>query len=57
VFSYRSGDVLLPKIDMVEPLRAEADHFLDCLRLKREPLTNIAHARTVVRILEQAVRC
>lgn len=56
-FSYRTGDVLLPKIDMVEPLRAEADHFLDCLRHKREPLTNIAHARTVVRILEQAVRC
>jgi predicted dehydrogenase len=57
LFSYRSGDVLLPKIDMVEPLRAEADHFLDCLRNGQEPLTNIAHARGVVGILEQAVRC
>jgi predicted dehydrogenase len=52
-FSYRSGDILLPRIDWVEPLRCEAEHFLSCMRDGTAPLTGIAHARTVVDILER----
>ncbi|QYM77527.1 Gfo/Idh/MocA family oxidoreductase [Horticoccus luteus] len=55
-FSYRSGDILLPQINFIEPLRAEADHFVDCVRRNVTPLTGIDHARKVVRILEQASR-
>lgn len=55
-FSYRSGDILLPQINFTEPLRAEADHFVDCVRRNVTPLTGIDHARKVVRILEQASR-
>jgi predicted dehydrogenase len=53
-FDYRSGDILLPKIDWVEPLRTEARHFLDCIRTGAAPLTGIAHARRVISIMEQA---
>jgi predicted dehydrogenase len=53
-FNYRSGDILLPQINFVEPLRVEAEHFSDCIRNSRAPLTGCEHARTVVSILERA---
>ena len=53
-FNYRSGDILLPQVKFVEPLRVEAEHFIDCIKNKTTPLTGLAHARTVVSILEQA---
>lgn len=53
-FSYRSGDILLPKVNWVEPLRCEAEHFLNCVLTGQEPLTGITHARGVVGILERA---
>jgi predicted dehydrogenase len=56
-FNYRSGDILIPKIDWVEPLRGEAQHFADCIRQQASPLTGLAHARQVVSILEQATTC
>ncbi len=55
-FSHRSGDIHIPGIDFPEPLRVEAQEFLDCLREGREPLSGIAHARQVVGILEAAQR-
>jgi predicted dehydrogenase len=53
-FSYRSGDILLPQVRFVEPLRLEAEHFAECIREGTEPTTGIRHARTVVSILERA---
>jgi predicted dehydrogenase len=53
-FNYRSGDILLPQIQFVEPLRVEAQHFRDCIFDGEEPLTGLKHARTVVSILERA---
>jgi len=53
-FSYRTGDILLPKINWVEPLRCEAEHFLDCVQAGKEPLSGNKHARGVVEILERA---
>jgi predicted dehydrogenase len=53
-FSYRSGDVLLPHVNFVEPLRLEAEHFLECVRTGKEPDTDVTHARTVASILERA---
>ncbi len=44
-FNYRSGDILLPQVNFVEPLRVEAEHFLDCIKNKTTPLTGLAHAR------------
>jgi predicted dehydrogenase len=53
-FSYRSGDIVLPNISFTEPLRAEAEHFVDCIRNGKKPITGALHARNVVSILEQA---
>ena len=53
-FDYRSGDVLLPRIDFKEPLKAEIDHFIDCIQNGTACLTGVAHARKVVEILSTA---
>jgi predicted dehydrogenase len=53
-FNYRSGDILLPQVKFKEPLRVEAEHFLECIRNGSEPMTGISHARNVVSILERA---
>lgn len=53
-FNYRSGDILLPEVKFTEPLRVEAEHFRDCVLNAQQPMTGIAHARTVVSILERA---
>jgi predicted dehydrogenase len=53
-FSYRSGDLLFPQIKFTEPLRDEAEHFVECIRNGASPITGVPHARNVVSILEQA---
>lgn len=53
-FNYRSGDILLPQVKFVEPLKVEAEHFVDCIQNGRTPSTGIDHARNVVAILERA---
>ena len=55
-FNYRSGDLLMPHVNFTEPLRYEAETFVECLRNGGKPITGIAHARNVVSILEQAGR-
>jgi predicted dehydrogenase len=55
-FSYRTGDILLPQVNFTEPLKTEAQHFVDCIRSGAEPLTGIKHARTVVDVLERATK-
>ena len=49
--SYRSGDVLLPKIDFVEPLKIEVSHFVECVKGGVSCITGPEHARNVVEIL------
>ena len=53
-FSYRSGDVILPKIDFQEPLKVEIDHFIDCIQDGAKCITGIDHARKGVEILPAA---
>jgi predicted dehydrogenase len=54
IFQYRSGDILLPRLDFPEPLSVEIDHFLDCIERGTPCLTGIEHAKKVVGILESA---
>jgi len=54
LFRYRSGDIWIPKIDYREPLRLEAEHFLDCIREGKEPLSGPSHSLKVIGILEKA---
>lgn len=55
-FSYRSGDILMPDVQFTEPLRSEAESFVECIWNGKQPITGIPHARTVVSILEHAQR-
>jgi predicted dehydrogenase len=50
----RVGDIYIPKIDLVEPLKAECQHFLDCILKGTTPLTDGASGLKVVRVLEAA---
>lgn len=53
-FRYRSGDIWIPKINFVEPLRRQCKHFLYCIKEGIEPLTGFTHTKGVIRILENA---
>ena len=48
----RTGDILLPRINLQEPLQVETGHFLDCVRTGETPLTGPQHGRSVVAVLE-----
>lgn len=52
----RAGDVLIPRLDFVEPLRVECTHFVECIRTKQRPLTDGYDGLRVVRALEAAQR-
>jgi len=52
----RSGDVIIPRIPPVEPLRAECQHFLDCVRSGQTPRADGRDGLAVVRMLEAARR-
>ena len=54
--SVRDGDIVIPKITPGEPLKAECDHFLECIRTGRQPLTGGRAALAVVRALEAMQR-
>jgi len=50
----RSGDIVIPKISLQEPLRLECQHFVDCVRERRAPLTDGASGLRVVKVLAAA---
>jgi predicted dehydrogenase len=54
--SYRYGDIVLPRIEEAEPLKTESQHFLDCIREGRRPLSDGANGLEVVEVLEAACR-
>ena len=55
-FSYRYGDIYSPRIEDYEPLRKVCDHFVDCIKRGRTPLTDGYSGLKVVSILEAASR-
>lgn len=54
--SYRTGDILAPKLDSVEPLYAEAVHFIECIKTGQRPITDGIAGLQVVAGLEAADR-
>jgi predicted dehydrogenase len=51
-YAYHYGDMYVPYIKQEEPLRAECQHFLDCIRNGAEPITSGRSGVELVRILE-----
>ncbi len=50
-FNHRSGDVLLPKVQYEEPLKVQISHFIDCIANGTKCITDVDHAKKVIKIL------
>lgn len=51
-YAYHYGDMYAPYIKQEEPLKTECQHFLDCIRDGKVPLTSGEQGTQLVRILE-----
>jgi predicted dehydrogenase len=54
--TYRSGDILSPRLDTTEPLYIECAHFLECIQTGRVPDTSPRSGVDVVRVIQAAER-
>ena len=52
--AYHYGDMYAPHLDHAEPLRLECEHFLGCIRSRKEPRSSGTEGLQVVRVLEAA---
>ena len=52
----RFGDIYVPSIEMQEPLQLECQHFLDCIREGRRPLSDGHNGLQVLRVLDALQR-
>jgi len=55
-FQIRDGDIISPRIEASEPLKNECRHFLECVRLRQQPISSGIEGREVVRVLEAVNR-
>jgi len=53
-FKLRYGETILPEIETSEPLKNEFNHFLDCIKNNKKPITDGEAGLGVVKILEAA---
>ena len=53
-FTYHYGDSYIPHLKQEEPLKAECQHFLDCIEKGTQPMTSGNEGLELVRILEAA---
>jgi predicted dehydrogenase len=51
---YRTGDMWAPKLENREALAAECEHFLECVRFNKMPMSSGTSGLNVVRLLEAA---
>ena len=56
MIGYRSGDMWAPQISLTEGLKVEVQHFLSCIRERRQPLSDGEAGLRVVTLLEAATR-
>ena len=53
-FSYRYGDIQIPRIEEKEPLFCECEHFVKCIKSGETPNTDGVNGARVVNVLEAA---
>jgi predicted dehydrogenase len=53
-YSYHYGDSYIPYVKQEEPLKVECQHFLDCIKQGKTPLTSGRAGMEVVKVLEAA---
>jgi predicted dehydrogenase len=52
----RFGDILIPRVEMAEPLKLECQHFIECVRDRATPTSDAQDGLRVIRIIEAAQR-
>lgn len=50
----REGDIHIPKIDMVEPLKLECQHFIECIHKNQPPFTDGENGLEILEVLDAA---
>ena len=57
-FQYKlhSGDILIPRLDLHEPLQMECAHWIDCIRTGSRPLTDGENGLCVLKVLDAGER-
>ncbi len=55
-FSIRDGDIISPKIEFNEPLKAQCQHFVDCVHQGCPPLSGGREGLEVVQVMEAIAR-
>jgi predicted dehydrogenase len=53
-YAYRYGDIHIPRIEEIEPIKRECEHFVDCIRHNHTPVTDGLNGLRVVAVLEAA---
>ena len=53
-FAYRYGSIVSPYIRLEEPVRLECQHFIECVRERRKPLTDGYSGLRVIEVIEAA---
>jgi predicted dehydrogenase len=53
---YRTGDMWAPQIEMTEALQTGAKHFIECINLNQQSMTDGEAGLRVVRVLEAAAQ-
>ncbi len=48
----RTGDISIPRVDNREPLKEEIEHFLACVRERKQPRSDVVDGLRVLRVLE-----
>jgi predicted dehydrogenase len=54
LITLRYGDIHIPHVPMVEPLKLECEHFIECVAQDKQPLTDGESGVAVVQVLEAA---
>ena len=50
----REGDIHIPRIEMVEPLKLECQHFIDCIHKNQQPVTDGINGLEGLKVLHSA---
>jgi predicted dehydrogenase len=51
-FSYRYGDIHIPRLEQSEPLRLQCEHFWECIKKRKQPKSDGYSGLKIVAILE-----
>jgi len=52
--TYRSGEIVIPRLDASEPLQKECQHFIDCIETGIKPRTDADQGIKIVKMIEAA---